>query len=147
MGVLDIALRRNYGISYPIKGVLYCTAERTQPGGLFQQQLPRGNHECIVFQDALGKYYLYYDFSQGGGGCLAKFRAPRGTMVSDFVKNYFRGGVKGVDMDLVLPENEYERDYQTLRKEERDLAKLQAQAEAQSRCVCDMWLETRNWHA
>jgi hypothetical protein len=97
MGDLDIVPKGNYGIPYPIKGVMYCTVERNEPGGLFEQQLPPGNHECIVFQDALGEYYFYYDFSQGGDEYLAKkFRAPRGTTVSNFVKHHFRGGVKGV---------------------------------------------------
>ena len=93
----------NYGISHPNKSVTYCTVERVEPGGLSEQQLPPGDNECIVFQDALGEYYFYYDFSQGGGEYLAKFRAPRGT--SDFVKHHFRDGVNGVDMDLVLPED------------------------------------------
>jgi hypothetical protein len=137
MGQLDPVLKANYGIPYPIKGVMYCTIEREEPGGLFDQQLSPGNHECIVFQSALGEYYFYYDFSQGGDEYLAKFRAARGTTVSEFLKHHFRGGVKGVDMDLVLPENEYGTAYyHILRKEQRDLAGLQAQAKAQSCCAC-----------
>ena len=109
MGDLDLTFKGSYGIPYPIKGVMYCTVDREEPGGLFQQQLPPGNHESFVFQDALGEYYFYYDFCHGGlDEYLAKFRAPRGTTVGDFVKNHFRGGVKGVDMDLVLPDAEYE---------------------------------------
>jgi hypothetical protein len=75
--------------------------------------------------------------SQGGDEYLAKFPAPRGTTVNDFLKNHFRGGVKGVDMDLVLPENEYgSAYYHILRKEQKGLAELRAQAKAQSRCAC-----------
>ena len=90
MGNLDIDLKANYGIPYPIKGVMYCTVERIEPGGLFEQQLPPHNHECIVFQDALGDYYFYYDFSQGADEYLAKFRALHGMLVSDFLKYHFR---------------------------------------------------------
>ena len=61
MGELDIALKVIYGIPYPIKGVMYCTVDRIEPGGLFEQELPCGNTECIVSQDALGDYY---EFSQ-----------------------------------------------------------------------------------
>jgi hypothetical protein len=137
MGTLDIVLKAHYRIPYPIKGIMYSTVDREEPGGLFEQQLCPGNHECIVFQDALGEYYFYYDFSQGGDEYLAKFRAPRGTTVSEFLRDHFRGGVKGVDMDLVLPENEFGTAYYySLRKEQRDLAVLQAQAQAESRCAC-----------
>jgi len=66
MGELDIVLKANYGIPYPIKGVMYCTVEWVEPDGLFEQQLPPGNNKGIVFQDALGEYYFYYDFLQGG---------------------------------------------------------------------------------
>ena len=45
---------------------MYCTAEWLEPGGLFEQQQPPDNSECFVFQDALGEYYFYYDFLQGG---------------------------------------------------------------------------------
>jgi len=107
--------------------------ERVEPGGLFEQQLPPGNNECIVFQDAHGEYYFYYDFSQGGGEYLAKFRAPRGT--SDFVKHHFRDGVNGVDMDLVLPEDGTAY-YDKLWKEQKDLARLKAQAVAHG-CACE----------
>jgi len=138
MGELDMVLKGNYGIPYPIKGVMYCTVERKEPGGLFeQQQLSPGNHECIVFHDALGEYYFYYDFSQGGDEYLAKFRAPRATTASEFLKHHFQGAVKGVDMDVVLPENKYGTSYyHILRKEQRDLAGLWAQAEAKSCCAC-----------
>ena len=81
MGKLDIVFKGMYNIPYPIKGVMYCMIDRQEPGGLFQQQLPphTGNHECIVFQDAIGEYYFHYDFSQGGDEYVAKFRAPCGT--------------------------------------------------------------------
>ena len=134
MGKLDTVLKANYGIQYPIKGVMYCTAEWLEPGGLFEQQLPPGNSECFVFQDALGEYYFYYEFSQGGDEYLAKFRAPRGTTISDFLKHHFRGAVKGTDMDLILPE---ETDYYyTLRKEQKELAELHKQARVQLHCAC-----------
>ena len=137
MGQLDMVFKANYGIPYPIKGVMYCTVDWEEPGGLFKQQLPPGNDECIVFQDAVGEYYFYYEFSQGGYEYLAKFRAPRGTTVSEFLRHHFQGGVKGVDMDLVLPENEYGTPYyHILLKEQRDLAELRAQAKAQSSCAC-----------
>jgi hypothetical protein len=86
---------------------MYCTVDRVEPGGLFDQKLTYDrNPEGFVFQDAIGDYYFFYEFSQGGDEYLAKFRAPRGTTVSDFVKHHFRGAVKGVDMDLVLPDLE-----------------------------------------
>ena len=107
--------------------------ERKEPGGLFEQ-LPRGNHECFVFQDGLGEYYFYYEFSQGGDEYLAKFRAPPGTTVSDFVKHDFRGGVNGVGMDLVLPEDG--GNHKILFEEQRELTRLCAQAQAESRCAC-----------
>ena len=60
-----------------------------------------------------------------------------GQTVNDFVKNDFRGGVRGVDMDLVLPADEDGSTYYyILKKEQRDLARLWAQANAQSRCAC-----------
>lgn len=135
MGELDIVLKTIYGIPYPIKGVIYCTVEWVEPGGLFNQQLPSGNNKCIVFQDALGEYYFYYDFLQGGGEYLAKFRAPCGMLVSDFLKHHFQGAVKGVDMDLVLPK-EGTAYYNKVQKEQKDLARLKAQAVAQSHCAC-----------
>ena len=134
MGRVDIVLKTDYGIPYPIKGVMYCTVDWVEPGGLFEEQLPPGNSECIVFQDALGDYYFYYEFSQGGSEYLAKFRAPRGTTVSDFVKDHFRGAMKGVDMDLVLRGDS--GSCETLWHEQWDLARLQEWARAQSRCAC-----------
>lgn len=136
MGRVDILLKADYGIPYPIKGVIYCTVDRIEPGGLFEEQLPPGNPECIVFQDAIGDYYFYYEFSQGGDEYLAKFRAPRGTTVSDFVKDHFRGGVKGVDMDLVLPR--YDSFKVKLWREQQDLAALHEWVRAHSHCAC--WL-------
>jgi hypothetical protein len=94
------------------------------------------NHERFVLQDALGDYYYHYEFVQGGDEFVAKFRAPRGTEPEDFVKNYFEGGVKGVDMDQVLPE--YGKRYDDLLAEQRELCKLRGQAEAQSRCACKL---------
>jgi hypothetical protein len=133
MGRVDIVLKTDYGIPYPIKGVMYCTVDRVEPGGLFEEQLPPGNTECIVFQSAVGDYYFYYEFSQGGDEYVAKFRAPRGTSVNDFVKDHFRGGVNDVDMDLVLPR---ESDCETLWHEQWDLERLRERARAQSCCAC-----------
>lgn len=42
-----------HGIPYPIKGVMYYTAERFKPGGLFDEQLSGYNSEGFVFQDAM----------------------------------------------------------------------------------------------
>jgi hypothetical protein len=36
MGQLGTVLKANYGIPYPIKGVMYCTVDREEPGGLFE---------------------------------------------------------------------------------------------------------------
>jgi hypothetical protein len=65
---------------------------------------------------------------------VAKFRAPRGTTVSDFVKHHFRGGVNGVDMDLVVRGNSGY--YEQLWSEQEELAKLRKQAIEQSHCAC-----------
>ena len=135
IGSRDAVFKANYRIPYPIKGVMYCTVDWPEDGGFFEQQ-KCGNHECIVFQDALGDYYFYYEFSQGGDEYLARFRAPRATTVTDFMKHHFRGAVKGVDMDLVLPENEYGTpDYYMLQKEQKELAELW-HAQSQSCCAC-----------
>ena len=75
MGLMDISLNAGYGIPYPIKGVMYCTVDRVEPGGLFDQQLPPGNPECLVFQDAIGDYYFFYEFSQGGDEYLVEQRS------------------------------------------------------------------------
>lgn len=117
---------------------MYCTVERDEPGGLFEQQLTPGNVECIVFEDAFGDYFFYYEFSQGGDEYVAKFRAPRGTTVSDFVKHHFQGGVKGVDMDLVLPDfgDEASSHCTKLWLEQEALVELTEQAQAQSCCAC-----------
>jgi hypothetical protein len=61
MGTVDVLLKTNYRIPYPIKGVMFCTVDRIEPGGLFEE-LPPGNPECIVFQDAVGDYYYLYYF-------------------------------------------------------------------------------------
>ena len=95
--MVDTVFKANYRIPYPIKGVMYCTVDWLEDGGLFEQQ-QCGNHKCIVFQDALGDYYFYYEFSQGGDEYLARFRALRGTTVTDFVKHHFRGAVKGAEL-------------------------------------------------
>ena len=137
MGPLDIGFNAGIGIPYPIKGVMYCTVERVEPGGLYDQK-PLGNPEGFVFRDAIGDYYYFYEFSQGGDQFLAKFRAPRGTTVIDFVKHQFRGAVKDVDMDLVLPRPEahWSTRYDRLQREQEDLAALQRQAVAESSCAC-----------
>ena len=49
MGTVDVLLKTNYQIPYPIKGVMFCTVDRIEPGGLFEEELPPGNPECIVF--------------------------------------------------------------------------------------------------
>jgi hypothetical protein len=135
-------LHATYGVSLPIRGVMYCTLEwsdsdykaermrlNIQPGRL---------HECLVLQDSFGDYYYYYEFSQGGDRFIAKFWAPRGICAGDFVKNYFKGAVKDVDMDRVLPrcESKYESLFNDLLKEQKELAKLHEQARDQVQCAC-----------
>jgi hypothetical protein len=133
MGKLDIVLQGFYGVSPPIKGVMYCLVERCGPSGYYSHERPLPqNHECVVVQDALGDYYYHYDFSQGGDEFVAKFRTPRGTTAEDFVKNYFRGAVKDVDMDQILPG--CRSNYDDLVKEQRELAKLRDKD--QSCCAC-----------
>jgi hypothetical protein len=95
-------------------------------------------HECTVLQDALRDYYYHYEHLTGGDEFVAKFRVPHGTNAEEFVKNYFKGAVKGVDMDRVQPK--YGRNYDILICEERELAKLWSQAQAESRCACMMTL-------
>jgi hypothetical protein len=96
-----------YGVSLPIRGVIYCTVEWIHP--YHRAKIMRLNkkpgplHDCLMLQDSLGDYYYYYELLQGGCRFIAKFQAPCGTCVEDFVKNYFNGAVKGVDMDRVLP--------------------------------------------
>ena len=135
MGDVDILLKVNYRIPYPIKGVMFSTVDRIEPEGLFEENSP-GNPECIVFQDAVGDYYFYYEFSQGGDEYVAKFRAPRGTTVSDFLKDHFRGGVKGVDMDLVLSDDRSLANSSRVWWHERELGRRRTQAQAESRCAC-----------
>jgi hypothetical protein len=104
MSGLDTILNGVYGVSYPIKCVMYCTIPWHEPSlesyyaSLFEQlgRPPPENHERVVLQDVLGDHY---EFVQGGDEFVGKFRAPRGTQPEDFVNNYFKGGVKGVDMD------------------------------------------------
>jgi hypothetical protein len=135
MSPLEVTLNTIYGVSCPIKGVMYCLeAWRDPTSSLSYKRRPDPNHECIVFRDGLGDYYYHYEFSQGGDEFVGKFRVPRGTNAEDFVKNYFRGAIKGVDMDQVLPE--YGSKYDSLMEEERELTKLQAEAHDQSRCAC-----------
>jgi hypothetical protein len=129
MSPLDIVLNTAYGVSYPIKGVMYCLIAWRDPTLSYKTRRSQ-NHECIVLQDALGDYYYHYEFCQGGDEFVGKFRAPRGTDAEDFVKNHFRGAIKGVDMDQVLPE--YGSKYDNLMEEQRELAKLQAEAHDQS---------------
>jgi hypothetical protein len=140
MGALDIMLKAYHRIPYPIKGVMYCTVNWPESSGLFEEELESGNHECIVFQDALGDYYFYYRFSQGGLGLegddyLSKFRTPRGTSVNDFVKQ-FRGAVNGVDMDLIPYEDGCSEKYVISCKEEEDLARLWKYARTHDGCAC-----------
>jgi hypothetical protein len=137
MGQLDIVLNTVYGVPLPIKGVMYCTVDWLEPGQYHTYRIP-WNHECIVLQDALGDYYYHYEFSQGRSEFVGKFWAPLGMNGEDFVKNYFRGAVKGVDMDQVLPD--YGSKYDNLVREEAELAKLQDQARVQSCCACEAFL-------
>lgn len=134
MSPLDIVLNTVYRVSYPIKGVMYCLVAWRDPNLSYKTRRSQ-NHECIVLQDALGDYYYHYEFSQGGDEFVGKFWVPPGTDAEDFVKNYFRGAIKGVDMDQVLPE--YGSKYDSLKEEQRELAKLQAEAHDQSRCACN----------
>jgi hypothetical protein len=59
MGELDIVLNGAYGISYPIKGVMYRDVQWLDPDKYRlrdrKKPLPR-IHECTVLQDALGDY-------------------------------------------------------------------------------------------
>ena len=87
--------------SQTTSGVSY--TPRYNGASLVKRILRPNVNECIVFRDAVGDYYLYFELAQGHGEYLAKFRAPRGTTVEDFVKNHFWGAVKGVDMDEVPP--------------------------------------------
>jgi hypothetical protein len=95
-------------------------------------------HYCLVLQDSFGDYYYYYEFSQGGDRFIAKFWAPRGTCAEDFVKNYFKGAMKDVDMNRVLPrcESKYESLTNDLLKEQKELVKLHEQARDQFQCAC-----------
>lgn len=65
---------------------------------------------------------------------MAKFRAPRGTHPEDFVTNYFKGGVKGVDMDEVPAK--WGRRYEISFEKQRQLGKRWARVRAESRCAC-----------
>jgi hypothetical protein len=65
MGPLDIGFNAGCGIPYPMKGVMYCTVERVEPGGLFGEKL-LGNPEGFVFQDAIGDYYRAFGNSCHG---------------------------------------------------------------------------------
>jgi hypothetical protein len=140
MSLLDIALSAAYGVSYPIKGVMFCRLPWHEPGSTLHnlplRDPPAENHERVVLLDALGDYYYHYEYVSGGDEFVGKFRAPRGTEAEDFVKNYFKGGVKGVDMDRVLPN--YGNHYDDLLAEQRELGKLRKQAEAESRCACKL---------
>ena len=91
-------------------------------------------HECMVIQDSLGDYYFHYEFCQGGGEFMAKFRAPRGTHPEDFVKNYFKGGVRGLDMDEVPLK--LGRRLRIIDAKQRQLGERWARVRAESGCAC-----------
>ena len=89
-----------YGVSLPIRGVMYCIVAWIHP--YHRAKMTRLNkkpaplHNCLVLQDSLGDYYYYYEFSQGGWEFIAKFWAPHGTCAEDFVKTYFKGVLRSV---------------------------------------------------
>jgi hypothetical protein len=123
-----------YGVSLRIRGVMYRLREA---GGL------PGLHESIILQDGLGDYYFRYkDGYSGFHEFVAKFRAPCGTTPDEFVEKYFKGAIKGVDMDEVVPhwngedDEEYYEYADRVRKEQAELAKLWMKARRQSACAC-----------
>ena len=89
-----------YGVSLPIRGVMYCAVEWSNPDYKAERMRlniqPGRLHERIrvVLQDSFGDCYYHYEFSQDGNRFIGKFRAPRGTCAEDFVKKYFKGAVK-----------------------------------------------------
>jgi hypothetical protein len=134
MGRLELKLMTLYGVSLRIRGVMYRLREA---GGL------PGLHESIIFQDGLGDYYFrYQDGYSGFLQFVAKFRAPCGTAPEEFVEKYFKGAIKGVDMDEVVPlwdmedNEEYYKHADRVRKEQSELAKLWQKAQCQSACAC-----------
>jgi hypothetical protein len=142
VGRLDIQLSGIWGLSYPIKGVMFYTLQWRDPDDPLVNgpQCPTErsrNHECIVIRDALGDYYYHYEFSQGGGEFVAKFRAPRGVGVEHFGKNYFKGGVRGVDMDEV-PQAKSAKRFYILEAKQMQLGKRWARVQAESRCACEL---------
>jgi hypothetical protein len=50
MGCVDILLKTDYVIPYPIKGVMFCTVDRVEPGGLFEQELPLATLNALYFK-------------------------------------------------------------------------------------------------
>jgi len=89
------------------------------------------HHQSIVVQDARGDYYYYGEEMCAGDHVVGRFRSPRGTMPEDFVKNYFRGAVLGVDMDPVDHHEAY--NYAYLSKQQEKLVKQREEVESQSR--------------
>jgi hypothetical protein len=133
MGDHDHALMTCYGVSLRVRGVMYRVRE---PGD--KNEL----HMAIVLQDALGDYYFSYENGYHGGDFLvAKFRhVPRGTAPQEFVKHYFKGAVKGVDMDEIHPREDYNGpERKRLRDEQVELARLFREAQSQSACACANW--------
>jgi len=145
VGTLDIELSSLWGLSYPIKGVMYNTMQWLDPDDplMDHSSPPRYDHplhERMVIQDALGDYYYHYEFSQGGGEFAAKFRAPRGTHPEDFVKNYFKGGVRGVDMDEVP--TKWGKRVGIIDTKQRQLGNHWGRVQAESRCACVLRLHS-----
>jgi hypothetical protein len=104
----------------------------------------------MVFQDALGDYYFYHEDFMGDWNDVhvAKFRAPGGTTVSDFLKHYFRGGEPGVDMDLIQPDMGVEASlkWKILYEEQQSLTALRKQARDQVGCICEYIVSRKDKH-
>jgi hypothetical protein len=90
------------------------------------------DQECIVFQDAVGDYHYYWEFSQGSLFAFAKFRAPRGTSPEDFVKNYFKGTLVGKDLDEEAIMDDMPDKFDRAHEEQRELVELRNR----SLCAC-----------
>jgi hypothetical protein len=58
MGTVDILLKTKYRIPYPIKGVMFCTVDRIEPGGLFGKRLRCGIENTYVRSEERGLRYI-----------------------------------------------------------------------------------------
>jgi hypothetical protein len=127
MGEVDFTLMANYGVALRVRGVMYC----------IKKQDTEDEVHMIILQDALGDYYLYSEDVHLGTFFVAKFRVPRGTAPEIFAKDYFKGAVKGVDMDEVHPGEDYDSPKcQEFRDEQEELGRLRIKAQSQSVCAC-----------